>query len=465
MTNQLNDRMVTVYAKLVESAFAELEKNISAREIEGLAIFLTRTMGTESRDYHRPQHSLDVATNLPALALLAGLFHDIVYVQVDPSWQLTLRNLLGPFKISAELRINIAEALASSTDKWDKIAAIIFGFENEKDLPPFRGLNEFLSALVMTKKIGPYLSDVEMIKAIACVESTIPFRKEDESGLGPAKRLSKRLKLATQAAGIAELSEAELKATIDCCRKIVERDLSSFGSETSAAYLTDTWRVIFENNVSMRNTFFSVSEYRRAIYNSYNFLSGLHPSLLFWQEEGKEKNRHLIRATHNLTVGAEYLRAQITGVTLVEAIALETGGDAPWEIFAGSVKRGRDHEFHPLVPETFLALKKTLGDEKSEIRQEVYELLIAGREQHSRFDRKDAPLAAYIYGHLNQKKFEDLWANIRLFIDGKLPAVDLLSTLSPEVMQPLLEAVGRVAETRQDEVFSLREKLAPKEAA
>ena len=52
MTKKFDGSMVDAYYLLIDTAFVELGKNVSVQEKEELAVFLTRTMGSVSRDYH-----------------------------------------------------------------------------------------------------------------------------------------------------------------------------------------------------------------------------------------------------------------------------------------------------------------------------------------------------------------------------------------------------------------------------
>ena len=59
--NGKSPSLVAEYASLIANAFAALGHEVALEQVESLAIFLTRTMGSEARDYHRPEHSLEVA--------------------------------------------------------------------------------------------------------------------------------------------------------------------------------------------------------------------------------------------------------------------------------------------------------------------------------------------------------------------------------------------------------------------
>ena len=419
MGQKYEGSLVGAYFQLISSSFEELGKSVASNQVESLAIFLTRTMGSESRDYHRPEHSLDVARGLPPIARLAALFHDIVYVQVDPTWQSNLKPLLRPFEITNDLKVNVASTIEYNLERWLKTVAIIFGVETETELTTMKGLNEFLSTIVMINKLSPFLNESELIKAIACIESTIPFRRIDQKGLTPSDRLEARLRLAFKSSNIGQINDKFLKDIIAECRCIVEKDLASFGSETPADYLSDTWRVIFENNASVRNSFFSIIEYRKAIYGTYCFLNGLHPSFLFWINESKPTSRQLElrdNAERNLKVATEYLRSNIISAAILEAIAVETGGDAPYEMFAGPLKRSREHK--PVTTDLYLpeiCRKSPYND----LNKSVIDLLSNGRSLRSRFDRKDSPLALYFYKSLEDDAIENTWSLRPLFCAKK----------------------------------------------
>ena len=251
------------------------------------------------------------------------------------------------------------------------------GIEKERELSRFKGLNEFLSCLVFIKKLEPVISAQELIRGISCIEATIPFRKTDSAGVSPADRLGNRIRLATSKVSEVQFSDEDLATTVSECRKIGEKDLASFGSEDTAVYLSNTWSVIFENYPSLRNPYFSVSEYKNALWGTFNFLNSLEPACLYWVD-GSNLNlgqkKLLKNAKENLELGNRYLIAQICAVALIDAIALQTGGDAPWELFLGQARKSREHDLTDLEK----LLKKL--HPKGRKKDAVCRLLENGRE-------------------------------------------------------------------------------------
>ncbi len=142
---------------------------------------------------------------------------------------------------------------------------MVFGFDREEKLLPLGGLNEFLSALVLINKLEVHLTPKDLIKTIACIEATIPFRKVDSLANSPSYRLKERLIKASLEFNLNLNTQDINLATIEC-RSLVEKDLIGFSSEDLGFFLSDSWNILAENHASLRNTFFLISDYQKAVF-------------------------------------------------------------------------------------------------------------------------------------------------------------------------------------------------------
>jgi hypothetical protein len=447
--------VIVNYFLQFSSAFKTLEKEIPDEEIEKLAVEIVRAMGSWLRDYHKPEHSIDVARGQTAFGQLAGIFHDCVYVQVDPSWRKTCERHLGNFIPSEDLTLNTQSIFKSEENLTRKAIVLLFGMERSADVKPGKGINEFLSSLVMESMLRKYLTAKEILSVAACIEATIPFRKVDLEGHTPADRLHQRL---TKAMAMIDqsISSLELEDIIWACRGIVESDLSSFAAVKFNVFISNTWNVMNENNPALQNTFFFVSEYRKAVYGVVPFLQSLNPEQMFWtpqKEKGSKSAKMIVYAKRNLAWGVYYLRIVGLALSIVEAVALETGGDLPYETLVGPLRRGREH-----VPESVGAFLSHSDSRPLDAREkEIFLLLKNGREMRARFDRKDCPIGAYIFQILSPKKLERLMRSAELFHAGKLSGKNLLRELPLSVAKEVITAISRtlsVRETKMDFLLS-----------
>lgn len=457
-TNNIENRntsLINHYANQLRTAVIELGGSISEVDLERVSIFLVRAMGSELRNYHRPEHPLDVSKFQPPIARIGGLFHDLVYVQVDPHWKVFLGDLLTPMIPAENFTLNVKDCLSQTNEMWLKACVTVFGFEQEEKLQPLSGLNEFLSAIVMTKIMEPYLSAKNLIKVISCIEATIPFRRVDASGNSPSKRLKARLLKASNEFNLALTEEDINQAAVDC-RNIVENDLSGFRSERLGFFLSDSWNVLSENHATLRNTFFLVSDYRKAVFGLIGFFLMLDPENMFWNDVTPLSDKsHLYaeRARYNLKNGAEYMKAFFLSVSLIEAIAQETGGDAPYELFVGAKKSSREHT--PPEIGQFLPIEESPKFKSAE-EEDVYRVLKNGRIVRAKFDRKECPLGAFLYHHLQQANlFEVFFQYAVSFHKNEMKGREFVQKFPPELAQLVLVAISKLAPNRSQKILSL----------
>ena len=442
--------LVNEFAEQLEKSFRELQIPFDEPLIERIAVFLVRAMGTEVRDYHKPEHSLDVSRVDRPITRIAGLFHDVIYLQIDSTWKEFCAAHMDPFRPSEVYSLDIAGPLAQSKDPMLDAITTLFGFQNENHLLLAQGVNEFLSAIVFYRVLGPYLKPLDILKVVACIEATIPFRK-----IGNTDNASLKLKVrfdeATATAGIPPISESELDEMIVDIQKIVEKDLASFASQDLSHYLANTWSVIFENNPRLKNEYYMVSDYRKALYGVNRFLQGLDPRHMYWVRTSEIEER----TEYNLRVGLIYLKMFSISLSLLEAIASCTGGDAPYETMAGARKKAREH--NPLTLEALLPLTDEIHSDP-EVRQ-VYEILLNGRGMRSRFDQKGSPLAAFLLHTLGIEKSLLLYDLAINYHENQLTSTQYLRAFPPEVLRPLLESLEHTIKTREKPLRELKAEL------
>lgn len=445
--------LVLRYSALIKSALESLNRPWSNLQCEQLAVYLLRTMGSEARDYHRPEHTLDVARLLDPVPRLAAFFHDIVYVQVDLSWHKTLRPDLGAFVPSMDHSLHLPEALKHNNDPWINAIVEIFGMEGEIEITPPRGLNEFLSAIIFYQKMKGSLEPLELIRGIACIETSI-LTVNETRGEAHFDKLKPRLEKALRRLGITSADKNFYGQVYRDCRSLITQDRMSFALAKPGLFLANTWDVLIENNPGLRNTFFLISEYRKAIGSTLKFLEMLSPEILFWMDLTQESDRVIRdRCATNLKVGREYLRAIRNSLLILEVIAQETGDDAPIEYFMGPIKRSREHQ--PVCLEDHLP--QTDSKNATEFEKEVFTLLKEGRGNRSRFDRKNAPLAAFYYGATMGETRIAIERACDQWLASKSKNSDLLASLPKAFLHQILSSLEPIAKTRTQRLKMLAE--------
>ena len=174
-------------------------------EVERLGILINEAMSAPARSFHTPQHVIDLADPESPHTTLAALFHDLVYYQVDHGLHPQISSALAPSIGSRDRRMWLRPG-AETDDRALVLTMGVFGFSAGQQLELSAGMNEFLSALVMNRSLAAVVGEADLIFSTACIEATIPFRKNDAEGRTAAEVLERRLARTAREMGV-ELSE------------------------------------------------------------------------------------------------------------------------------------------------------------------------------------------------------------------------------------------------------------------
>ena len=154
-------------------------------DIERWGFSIHAALSAAGREFHNHDHVVDSLSDGDPLEVIAALYHDAVYIQVDQ----------GPPR---SMRDELDRVLAQSDDGWRVLPAParpacrarcsrVFGRQVGDVVTPTTGLNEFASALVASLQLEHALDRKQRIAVAACIEQTIPFRED------PVTELRKRL--------------------------------------------------------------------------------------------------------------------------------------------------------------------------------------------------------------------------------------------------------------------------------
>ncbi|RAQ43992.1 hypothetical protein B9S53_10185, partial [Arthrospira sp. O9.13F] len=174
-------------------AMNQLGIDLDAKKLVNISELIVQTMTGPWRYFHTPDHIFEVGGSEDAIEVLAALFHDVVYVQVDQSVNFNLTYYLVPFIRQVGEHLWIREAVDIPEDPTFEMVRIVFDMSPGKMLLPLEGQNEFLSALVAAKVLQPFLSQELLVQIVACIEATIPFRTPTKTGLNNSDILYQRL--------------------------------------------------------------------------------------------------------------------------------------------------------------------------------------------------------------------------------------------------------------------------------
>ena len=367
-------------------ALHELESPATTGEIEQWGFSIHAALSAAGREFHNHDHVIDLVADGDPLEVLAALYHDAVYIQVDQGPPRSMRN-------------ELSSVLAQGADGWRVLPAAaapvtgdvlrVFARSVGDVVALTTGLNEFASALVASIQLGGALSREQRIAIAACIEQTIPFRVD------PVPGLHRRL---------AELGLAGdvLEATICRAVRVGNRDVENFADNDAARFLDNTWKLLPESNPALHSPMvYTIRDYRIALLKMESFLAWLPAERVFhsWNDEPRPEvhARRVARATGNLDLAVRYLRAKLYSIALVEAIADITGGDVPVDFFMGDLKSPRQPEMKQI--EQFLPSTPDTED----LDPSLHRLLSEGRASESSFDTRPSPLAAFLHATVGER--------------------------------------------------------------
>ncbi|HEX4348854.1 MAG TPA: hypothetical protein VH251_00630 [Verrucomicrobiae bacterium] len=450
------------FIKLFADAFESLGAKVSMHEIESLAMMVHNAMEGKGRAYHTSSHVFQMCRGMDARQVLAALFHDVVYYQIDGGFPKLAVPLLETM-VRHENGVLTLKAIEAQ-DTGLQLCADLFEFKPGQALPPSGGMNEFLSAALAVRLLQPHLPMRDLIVIAACITATVPFRGPDAEGRSFAEALAGRVRKQSQkllAKADAAKVERQVTHAMHEAIKIGNRDVCGFAESNPAKFLTGTWQLIEESNVSLAVVkVYTLQDYRGALVRMQTFLAGLNPENIFRQYEHYPTDTELARLNtatkKNLAFAADYLGAKINTIAILEALALETGGNCPVSMFLGDIRgsHGKAERAKDFLPPA----KKAAGD----IKPQLLHVLEKGRAQESSMDLNASPLTAAIYWRMGQAGMQQTLAQAKRMFAGELSAHEFLKGLDRDLIRMITDVCAKIAISRSGRLTELQTKLAKK---
>ena len=424
---------------------------INSVQLENTAELIIQAMTGTWRNFHTPEHIFEVGSGGDAIEVLAALFHDMVYVQVDQASSLNISSYLTPFikeVRSSELVIRSEEEI--SPDRMFEIVSTIFGMQKGQVLSPFAGQNEFLSGLIAAKCLKLMLPENIIAEIIACIEATVPFRSPSPSGQTCSEMLFDRLGVANQKFNFGWNSDQMIEIVKRAVR-LSNRDVENFAAPQSADFLDNTWNLLPETNHELSNgSSYSVVGYRKSLQKMEGFMNFLKPEVVFHQfhrePEDQVYKEMVINTRKNLEVSKLYLGSKLFTIALLEALSYRLGKTIPVSTMMGEhpssgMKVAALADFLPDIP-----LSKKL---ETPMEVEVFEILNKGRNKESRYDIKNSPLATLIVKHLGFSGIMESLKQAKEFFNGNLTPEEFLKKCDPKTVEIVTEALLQLFESRK----------------
>ncbi|MDY6784948.1 MAG: hypothetical protein SW833_20810 [Cyanobacteriota bacterium] len=427
-----------------------LELPIPQTQLAKIAKLIVQTMTGPWRYFHSPEHVFAVGDSDDPLEVLAALFHDIVYVQVDGSINFNLTYYISAFieEERGQLKLRSREDLPA--DRTFEMVAAIFNFSPGQGLSPYSGQNEFLSAVVATKVLEPFASPSILAQIAACIEATVPFRPKTELGVSASEILYQRLHLVREQFALS-LSEEDLVETIKKAVRMSNRDVAGFAHTSSAVFLNNTWNLLPETNHNLQKSgSYTVRDYRTAIQKMAGFLSFLKPEVIFEQFRGEPDartyNSLVDRARRNLEVGRLYLESKLVAISILEALSMRIGQEVSLAIMVGElpdseISIGRLTDYLPNILNP--------RQPADEIEVETMQLLEVGRSEGSDYDLKNSPLAAFIVRYIGFERVRQLQHPLQVFFGGAMSSEEFLESCDRHVVDMIASEVVKMLENRK----------------
>jgi hypothetical protein len=430
---------------LLRSAFDDLGAEIDLMEVERLAVMINRAMTAGTRSFHTPEHIFTLVDPGNPHITLAALFHDLVYYSIDQGFVAEIEEAIGPSIESRDGDLWLRPSRRGD-DPALEMCQGVFGIASGQKLSASGGMNEFLSALVMNRRLAGVVSPSDLLVATGCIEATIPFRKPDASGRSPADILFARLTDTARDLDLA-LKKGRVEHAVQWAVTFANRDVSNFSDAEVTRFLDNTWKLLPESNPSLRTQgVYSIRSYRIALQKMEGFLRYLDPDAIFAQFHGVPADKDLRRmrrcAMRNVTTARDYLGIKLLTAAILEALAEITGGDAPISLFMGDIDARRKGD---RLDDHLPAYRPPAGRPLDPM---LHDLLAHGRASASSFDLQNSPLSLFIYIHLGTEEARRHLDEARAMFGGKTAADAFLESLPAGMVATIAKACARMAFTR-----------------
>jgi hypothetical protein len=461
MTIMLVDKMLMdskqAYLQCLEKliwATDRLNAQVEPSQLAQIAELIVQPMMGPWRFFHTPEHIFEVGGNEDAIEVLAALFHDIVYVQVDRSISFNVSYYITPYTKEFNKQLRIREQSELPTDPTFEMVMMVFGFVPGEVLNPFAGQNEFLSALVAAKALEPFLKHDQLVQIVACIEATIPFRSP-EWGVTASERLFDRLQAINNLFKL-DFTNDGIGETVKKTVRIANRDVISFAHEISADFLANTWNLLPETNHNLTDCgFYTVRDYRVALLKMEGFMNYLNPEVIFRQFEGYPDDRTYQRwennARNNIEIAKVYLGCKLAAIALIEALSSGLGLDVSLAMMMGELP---DRISESVRLESFFPEIEKPLEPKTALEVEVLNLLENGRaKSSSHTDLENSPLATFVVKMIGFDEMRYQCNRAKEFFKENLDANDFINDFNPIVTEIIVDSIMKLFESRKSTIM------------
>lgn len=448
------NRIITLF----DDALSAVSASISMAETEQLGMLVHHAMESKTRAYHTAAHVFGMCEAMNPRQVLAALFHDVVYYQLDGGFPQKCRPLVEGFTRSEGDTLVLQPV--DTNDTAVALCMAVFGFAPGQVLPLYCGMNEFLSAVVAARLLQSHLKPGDLLAVVACIESTIPFRQPDADGHTALQRLAKRVEQQYRVLypdSSAESVQTWVTQLVWDAVKLANRDVSSFAVTDPGLFLSSTWLLIEESNAPLKVAgMYNLQEYRHGLTRMDGFLRGLDPDNVFQQFQGLPTDDEMTNlrtvARRNIGFASDFLGAKITSIAIIEAMALCTGTDGPISMFLGDIRStyGRPDRVDDFLPE---------APHTEVLNPDLLRVFEKGRTLESSNDLTTSPITAFVYRYIGHAGTQQALDHARAMFSGAITPLDFLRVLNRDMVCDILRASAGIAPSRRTALKLLEQTL------
>lgn len=448
------NRLITLF----DGAFKALAAPACMADSERLAMIVQFAMDSRVRAYHTSAHIFDLVDGLNPYQVLAALFHDLVYYQLDGGFPESTVDILRGV-VSVQDDVLVLQPIAPD-DTALVLCAAVFDFQPLQALSSHAGTNEFMSAVAAARLLQAHLGVMDLLAVVACIEASIPFRVTALDGTSSADTLAlrvDRLCQRLQSTWSPATRQAYVDRVVTEAVQFANRDVGSFANDDPGLFLSSTWLLIDESNTPLtRVGVYTLRQYRDVLMRMETFLGMLNPESVFQRYKGTpttpEWTGLCAAATRNIAFACDFLDAKVASVAIIEALAMATGSDCPVSMFLGDIRsaQGRPDRVHDFLPPAPI---------HADVDADMLDVFENGRNLASQHDLAASPLTAFVYRHLGYEGTRKTLRHARDMFAGITTPLAFLQTQNRDMVCAMAQACSHIALSRTAALQALQRAL------
>lgn len=441
---------------IFQSAMTALGFSLTEEKIVEISALITEGLAGKWRNFHTFDHILMLTDTGDSLITLAGLFHDLVYLQIDDQIPFNYTPYLTPFIVETKDGFLIKSS-PSYYDNCFSIVLKIFALNLGDNLSQFKGQNEFLSALIAAQVLQPYLPLSLITRIVTIIELTIPFRHPKNQYETIPQKLQKRLEIVNQEFNL-DLTQDEIITTIRQAVKLANLDVSGFGTSNIKDFLKNTWLLLPETNHCLYDSEkYTIKDYRFALDNTTKFINLISPNLVFHHYHNEPDfttfQKLVDNCQNNLNMSRLYLQVKLTSIAILEALSSSFCPNIPLNFFWNVSK-----DINLQCSSIFDFLPPILPYESQNYQEKlIVDLLIFESQGNFFSDISHSLFTLFILHYVCFDSLVAYKSQCQQFFNRKLTSKDFLSVFPPSLISIISDSIEQLLHHKKQLIISLKD--------